>query len=314
MGVSMRNPQRPSVVIDLARVRANCEDVARRCGVPVIAVVKADAYGLGAARVVAAIADVVEAFYVFDAAEAQAYEHLDIGKPTIALVGDSDDADDYISRRIRPAVWTAERAKLLARARPVLSVDTGQQRFACPPDEIDAVLAAKTCDEAFTHASTLAQARQLRELTGGRVAKLHAAGTSLLDEPEARLDAVRPGVALYRGAVRVTAPLLEAHDTRGPTGYTGFVSPTGRHGVIYAGYSTGLRRGGPCLVNGERRRIPEVGMQTAFVELGPGDEVGDEVVLLGDEVTEHDVAEAWRTTPQEALLRLCGAGTRSYVG
>ena len=65
--------------------------------------------------------------------------------------------------------------------------------------------------------------------------RLHAAGTALLGIPEARLDAVRPGLALYRGAVRVSAPLAEVHASAGPVGYSGFTPSTGRHGVILAG-------------------------------------------------------------------------------
>ncbi len=42
---AMRGTERPRTVIDLARVRANAEAIARRTGVPLIAVVKADAYG-----------------------------------------------------------------------------------------------------------------------------------------------------------------------------------------------------------------------------------------------------------------------------
>jgi alanine racemase len=147
---------------------------------------------------------------------------------------------------------------------------------------------------------------------GGRALRLHAAGTALLDDPAARFDAVRPGLALYRGAARVATRLVEARDARGPAGYSGFVSPTARHGVILAGYSNGIRAG-VCHVNGARRQILEVGMQSAFVELGPDDQVGDEVVLLGDGLGEDDVAAAWLVSPQEALVRLCGAGERQYA-
>ena len=49
-------------------------------------------------------------------------------------------------------------------------------------------------------------------------------------------------------------------------------------------------------------------MQSAFVELGPNDRVGDEVVLLGDGISEEDVAEAWGCGRQEALVRLCSGG------
>jgi alanine racemase len=309
----MRPVHRPTVTIDLARVRANAEAIKRRTGVALIAVVKADAYGLGARRVVETIADISEAFYVFDAAETLLYEGVNTGRPTIAMLGSSDDPKDYISRDIRPAVWSVERANLLRKAGPVLSVDTGQKRFGIPADRVESILRTGACDEAMSHATTLAQARQLREVAGGRVAKLHAAGTALLGEPEAWLDAVRPGLALYQDAVRVTAPLVEARDVNGPAGYGGFVSSTGRLGVIIGGYSDGMRAGTSCLVNGQRRLIPEVGMQSAFVELGPGDKVGAEVVLLGDTISVQDVALAWGTSMHEALHRLARLGERRYT-
>ncbi len=225
-------------------------------------------------------------------------------------MGDSDDPADYLSRNVRPVVWTKERATPLRSARPVLSVDTGQQRFGCPLENVDAVKRAGGCDEAMTHASTLAQAQLLHDLLGNR-ARLHAAGSALLDEPAAWFDAVRPGLAMYRGCATVTAPLVDVRDTRGPTGYSGFVSPTHRHGVILAGYSNGLRTG-LCVVNGVRRTILEVGMQSAFIELGPDDRIGDPVTLLGDGVSEDDVAAGWSTSPHHALLQLASAGQRRY--
>ncbi len=309
----MNRVQGPKVQVDLPRVRANVQRIARATGVPVIAVVKADAYGLGALRVVETIRDLVEAFYVFDATETELYREVNGGKSTIALVGTSNDTKDYVSMRVRPAVWTAERANLLRAARPVLCVDTGQQRFACAIDEVNAILNTGACDEAFTHATTVEQARRFRDVMGGGVKKIHAAGTALLEEPDAWLDAVRPGFALYEGTVRVTAPLLEAHDSSGPIGYSGFTSSTGRHGVFRAGYSDGFRAGATCLVNGQRRPVREVGMQSAFVELGPRDKAGDEVVLLGDGVTEREIAEVWGTSPHETLYRMCGLGTRTYL-
>lgn len=304
---------RPRTMIDLDRVRENAESIARATRVPLIAVVKADAYGLGAARVAGAIADLVEAFYVFDAAEAVRHGLAATGKPTIALLGKSRDPADYVSHRIRPAVWTVERALALRAADPILAVDAGQQRFGCPLGSVESILQTGAVDEAFTHATVAAQARRLEDALRGRVSKLHAAGSALLDEPGAWLDAVRPGLALYRGAARVTARLAEARDATGPAGYTGFTTPAGRHGVIVAGYSDGLRPGGPCLVNGQPHRLPEVGMQSAFVELGTGDRAGDEVVLLGDGLTEEHVASAWGTSPHEVLVRLCGLGARSYL-
>jgi alanine racemase len=297
--------------VDLQRVRANVGAIAAKTGAAVIAVVKADAYGLGAREVAATIGDLVGGFYVFDAAEAIRHElHALTGKRTIAMLGDSADPGDYLSHHVQPVVWTEERAAALREASPVLSVDTGQQRFGCALDAVARIVGAGDVREALAHASTVAQAKSFGEATDGMGLKRHAAATSLLDEPAARFDAVRPGLAMYRGAARVSARLIEARDTVGPAGYGGFTAA--RHGVIRCGYSNRFRIG-PCVVNGVRRRILEVGMQSAFVELGPNDRIGDEVVLLGDDLTEADVAAEWKCTPQEALLRLCSTGVRHHA-
>lgn len=305
---------RVAVGVHLEQVRSNVAAVRSRVGgAAVHAVVKADAYGLGARRVAEAVAGVVDGFVVFDAAEAVAAGLPGLGKPILSL-GPPDAALCH-EHGIRPAVWTVEQASALQAARPVLSVDTGMQRFGCPRERLDAVIEAGGCREAFTHATRVEAARKLLEWVGGRGFRLHAAGTALLGEPEAHLDLVRPGLALYRGAVTVTTRLVEARDTQGPAGYTGFAAR--RHGVILAGYSNGLRRG-PCLVGGRRRRIVEVGMQSAFVELEPGDGPHDEVTLLGrsdqgdETLREEEVAGAWGCTPHEALLRLARMGERTY--
>ena len=65
-------------------------------------------------------------------------------------------------------------------------------------------------------------------------------------------------------------------------------------------------------MNGKKRRILEVGMQSAFVELEPGDREGDEVVLLGDDLTAEEIAQAWGCTPHEVLVRLSCAGRKDY--
>jgi len=299
-----------NVVVDLARVRENALQI-QRVGVDVLAVVKADAYGLGAAAVAKAIGDVVAGFCVFSLAEAQAADLWQAAKKPILAFGPSDgiDAGEFSAAHVRPSVWTADQARRLRNASPVLCVDTGMRRFACPPDQVESVLRAGECREAFTHAIRLEQAQELTELLGHHRLRLHAAASGLLDEPLARLDAVRPGIALYRGAVRIAARLIEVHDGGRPAGYGGFIVP--RFGIIHCGYSDGLRLG-PCLVNGERQTTLEVGMQSAFVQIGAGDTVGDEVVLLGEGLSEAELAKAWEATEQQVLVNLTRAGVRSH--
>ena len=305
----------PTLTVDLSRIRGNATAIAKRTGVPVIAVVKANAYGLGAARVARALADVpaVEGFYTFSLAEAVSYDLGATGKPTLALEPHpTASADDYLPHKVRPSVWPPDAAAALRRTRPVLSIDTGMQRFAAAPADVLAILQAGDVREAMTHATRLEHVDQLLAAVGGARddLKLHASGTALLDEPRAYLHATRPGVALYRDALTVTAPLYQARDSNIPAGYTGFVTP--RHGLILAGYQHGIRPG-PCLVNGRPSRLLEVGMQTSFVELEPADKPGDPVTLLGPDLPADAVAKAWSCGPHEVLLRLSAGAPIHYV-
>src|SRR5579863_4879388 len=173
------------VEIDLRQVRRNVIGIRQQTGVPVIAVIKADAYGLGAEKVATAVADLVDEFCVFSLNEAGSIDLWNrTGKPAIAIgppvVG--TDPLEYVSRHVRPAVSNPREAALLKTARPVLCVDTGQQRFACPPDLIDETLRAGEIEEAFTHATTLDQVRRFSDLVGGKVKRMHASGSSLLHE------------------------------------------------------------------------------------------------------------------------------------
>ncbi|MBC8106628.1 MAG: alanine racemase [Anaerolineae bacterium] len=307
----MRPSQFPEAQIDLNRVRANAQRIIHQTKVPVIAVIKAQAYGLGARDVTMALSELVDSFYCFSLGEAIDAGTRDTGKSTIAIALDeSISAEDYRSHNVRPAVWNVRQAERLRSARGVLVVDTGQQRFACPRERIDDVIRAGEIDEAFTHATRVEHARMLADWCAAKNLRLHAAASSLLDVPEARLDAVRPGLALYRDAVHVTTRLLEARDTIGPTGYGGFVSSTGRHGVIAGGFTAGVRPG-PCRINGQARRVVECGMQTSFVEIGKNDHAGDEVVLLGDDLPIEEIASASNVTPHEALWRLASSNRRS---
>jgi len=62
-----------------------------------------------------------------------------------------------------------------------------------------------------------------------------------------------------------------------------------------------------------RRPILEIGMQSAYVGVGPDDRVGDEVVLLGDGLSEAEIAREWNCSEQQALTSLARAGVRSHV-
>jgi alanine racemase len=294
----------PSVTVrvDLSRVRDNARQVRSRCGVDVLAVLKADAYRLGAADVARVLSDVVQGFYFYSLDEVHAVRRaVDFDVPALVLRGDLHDAKDFLDARATPVVWDVAHARRLRDARPVVSIDTGQQRFGCDEGTLSDVLRAGHITEAMTHATRPEQVTRFEALTRGL--RRHAAGSNLLDVRNAWLDAVRPGLALFHDAMTITTHLIDVRTAQGPTGYSGFVSSTGRHGILPVGYTDGLRPG-PCLVNGVRQLIREVGMQSAFVESSPTDRSGDPVTLLGTGLSVHDIASHWQTSAQEVLVSL----------
>lgn len=291
--------------VDFSRIRRNILAIRAQARVDVIAVIKANAYGIGGRAVAEAVVDLVDAFYVFHVDEAVAYGLPNLStKPTLAIHAGSLDGAELRRQHIRPVVWTTEQARTWQHADPVVSIDTGQQRFAASIETAESIIAHHPIHEVMTHASSLDQAQtfaaQLKRLST-RPLRAHAAGSALLGFPEAAFDAVRPGLAMYDEAVTISTPLVEVRDSTGPAGYSGFHVP--RFGVILMGYSQGLRTG-PCMVNGNRSRILEVGMQTAFVEVTRDTRAGDEVALLGAGLPVTEIAKVWKTSPHEVLVCL----------
>jgi len=294
------------VVVNLDHVRAAAETIRRAVPVRLIAVIKADAYGLGAPQVADALASVVDEFAYFSVHEAR-----EVGRPGLVLGPPEGDPAAYRELNLRPPITNRADAERFAGMPVAIKLDTGMQRFGCPADLLDDLLARCHATDIFTHAMALPAARKLRDACGGQSQWLHAASTSLLDCPEAWLDGVRPGLALYRGAVRVSTRLHCVRATVGGVGYTQFECP--HIGVILAGYANHLRPG-PVVLNGRRQRLLEVGMNTAFVSVDARDRAGDEVVLLGDGLTEAELAAHFDCREHEILCRYTAMGQRSYVG
>lgn len=295
-----------SVEINLDQVRHNAETIRRKTGVRLIAVIKADAYGLGAKAVAPALEGVADEFAYFTIDEARK-----VGRPGIVIGPPDAEPVEYRELGLRPMVYTRELAQRYASIPAAISLDTGMQRFGCRPEELEELLRITGSREVYTHAGQLASIAKLRAAVNGRrtAFMLHAASSALLGAPEAWLDAVRPGVALYRGAVRVSARIHTVRDTSGRVGYTGFECP--RIGLILAGYSN-LLGPAPVMINGRRQRLIEAGMNSSFVSLHPDDRAGDEVVLLGDGLTEAEIAASFNVREHEILCRYCAAGTRRY--
>lgn len=292
------------VTIDLNRVRANAERIAADTGVELIAVVKADAYGLGAERVADALEGVAADFAYFALPEARR-----LGRPGLVIGPPEGDPAEYRELGVVPSIFTLEDARRFSGQPIALAIDTGMQRFGLPPAQFDDALRVSTPCDIIAHAVRPEAAETVRTLSAGRDWRRHAACTALLPFRDAWLDAVRPGVALYRDAARVTTRLTAVYDTNGPAGYTEFSAP--RIGIVLAGYSHGVASA-PVLVNGRRQRLIEVGMNSSFVTCDPADRAGDEVVLLGDGLSAAEVAEGLSIREHEVLCRYTSFGPRRY--
>lgn len=228
-------PQRPSVV------RVDLGVIARNVGIlktavrpaALFAVVKADAYGHGAAPVArAALAAGATALCVALPQEALELRRVGIEAPILVL-GPVGEAEMAVLGEARVEVTLTDaqsvaRARAAARrvpaaARPLaahLKVDTGMGRIGCAP--ADAPALARAVVEAadlklagvFTHFSsadenlgeTVGQLRRFADVRAavenalaGRARPFwHAANSAAaLALPAARLDAVRAGIALY---------------------------------------------------------------------------------------------------------------------
>lgn len=300
----MRTPH-VQVSINLDQVRASAERIRAQTRVGLIAVIKADAYGLGAPRVADTIGAVVSEFAYFAVNEAR-----EVGRPGLVLGPPDAEPAEYRELNLRPAVTNLVAAERFRGMPVAIKVDTGMQRFGCPPEQLDELSSRCSVVDYFSHAVTVEATQRLRAACGGRGRPLHAAATCLLNRPESYFDAVRPGLALYQGAVRTSIRLQSVRNTAGPVGYTGFECP--HVGIILAGYSNLLQRG-PVMINGRRQSLLEVGMNTSFVSVDPSDKPGDEVVLLGDGLTEAALASHCGVREHEILCRYTAMGPRHYV-
>jgi alanine racemase len=215
------------LTVDLAALQANYRRlVAEGAGVPVAAVVKADAYGLGAERAAPALWQAgARIFFVAVPDEALVLRRLLPPEAEIYVLGGLFGAGaerDYLGAGIRPvlnSLGELERWRRLAEAEAsalsaCLHVDTGMSRLGLPPDEL-ATLAAEphrlagvelayvishlACGDRADHpmnAEQLASFRAARERLPATPASLANSPGSFLG-PDFRFDLLRPGAALY---------------------------------------------------------------------------------------------------------------------
>lgn len=235
------------ITVRTASLAANLRYFQARAGaVPVAAVVKADAYGLGLAGVLPALS--CDSFFVARLSEAVSMRALKPQARIFVLDGACADAiAALVTHSLIPvlnslaeiAAWQGEAKRARTRPDAALHVDTGMNRLGLPPDEL-AILSAEAGRRLEGLSLTLVMSHlafgedPAAPMNGEQLSRFRAALASLPPAPASlaasggillgkdyHFDLVRPGIGLYGGAphtghanpmqpvVSLTAPVLQ---------------------------------------------------------------------------------------------------------
>ena len=139
-------------IIDLDAVFSNFDAVCRKAGVPVMAVIKADAYGHGAVPIARLLEERCAFFGVSSMSEALELRQAGIARPILILGYTPPQAyPDAVRLGIRPAIFRREDGEALSRAAQEaglaapfhFALDTGMSRIGFQPTEADADVCAQ---------------------------------------------------------------------------------------------------------------------------------------------------------------------------
>ncbi len=341
------------LTIDLDAVAANWRALDSLSGAATEsgAVVKADGYGLGAARVARALARAgARSFFVAVAQEGAALrealgDEVDIFVLSGHMSGDTDVIRDL---DLIPLLNSIEQLTRHFEAAPDtrfgLQLDTGMNRLGMEPAEWSAVAPLALARQPQLLMSHLASAdepdsplnasqlRQFRKMTDGLgLRRSFAATGGILLGPDYHFDLTRPGIGLYGGlpfeAARpvahlalpvVQTRLVEAGET---VGYNATWTAPGdrRIATVAAGYADGLLRAlsGKGTLWFEGQPCPIVGRVSMDLITADITALGEEPAALDILCTEQGVdalAQAAGTIGYEILTSLGPRYERKSVG
>jgi alanine racemase len=366
--LDIRTSIRPTLAeIDLGAVQRNFRRMREAVGprVAVWGVVKADAYGHGAVAVARALEPLCNALAVSLVEEGMELRAAGLRAPIVVLGAYYDNHHaDVLAHRLTPVVYDLRDLESFAtaagrrgrRADVHVKIDTGMSRLGLATSELPRALAragalatlrlAGLCthlasaDLPDADVTREALSRFDRCLDAARAAGFtglvnHAANSAAsVRFPEARLDAVRPGLALYGAmpsshvalpglepTLRLTTRVMAVHEI--PAGatvsYGGLWRATrpSRIATLPIGYADGYPRhvrDAEALVRG--RRVPLVGavcMDMLMVDVTdvPAAREGDFVTLVGADGVETigvDDLARWAGTVSYEIL--CGISKR----
>ncbi|WCR12554.1 alanine racemase [Paracoccus stylophorae] len=334
--------------IDISAIVANWKALAARApGARTAAVVKADGYGCGAARIVPALYRAgARDFFVALAKEGRAIRpHLPDDATINVLSGHMEGAD---LDGLVPVLNSAEQFFRDRTMRPgrrfAIQLDSGMNRLGMEAAEWaglrDEALAAKpdfimshlACADEPGHPANAAQLRAFRDMTQGVDVPLSLAATGgILLGPEYHFDLVRPGIGLYGGlpfadaspVVRLSLPVIQTRPVAAGEfvgyGATWTAPRPGRIATVAAGYADGILRalsssGASLYAGGVACPIVgRVSMDLITADVTDLPEVPDHLDLICPEQPIDRLADHAGTIGYEILTALRQRYERSYL-
>ncbi len=338
------------LTIDLGAIQRNWQALDRQNSSETAAVVKANAYGLGVARVAKCLAEVgARRFFVAAAEEGvRLREALGPDLPIYVFSGHMAGDTVAISQAgLIPLLNSVDQMlrhfEALPQAAFGIQLDTGMNRLGMEPAEWQAVRAIAeaqnlslvmshlACADEPEHPMNEKQLHLFRDMTAGLSVprSLGATGGILLGQAY-HFDLCRPGIGLYGGApfdaaepvVTLDVPIIQVRDVLpGETvgyGNTWRAAEPRRVATIAAGYADGIiRQMSPWakLYSGDVA-CPVVGrisMDLIGVDVTELDPCPDSLQLLGGHQGVDAVADHAHTIGYEILTSLGARYARRYV-
>ena len=314
------------------------------------AVVKANAYGLGADRVSQALAEAgARTFFVAQTEEAVALRKALGAGPNICIFGGhmKGDADMIRDANLIPMINSIDQMLRHVEALPGhpfgIQLDSGMNRLGMEPAEWSAlrdialsqkpfvVMSHLACSDEPGHGMNAFQLQTFRQMTDGIDAprSLSATGGTLLGQ-QFHFDMTRPGIGLYgglpfadaRSVVTLTIPVIQTRDVN-PGESVGYGNSwvarvPSRIATISAGYADGIIRAmGPKahVWAGDIRCkiVGRISMDLIGIDVGALSEPPETVELLGPQQTVDTLADAAGTIGYEILTSLGSRYARTYL-
>lgn len=329
--------------VNLQILEDNFLKIKKQISVPVMAVVKANAYGLGAVPVSATLEKHAHAFCV--ACESEAMELVESGiKKDIIILGRTSYKNDLPKNAVPTVSSVEEVIAMKGRAnRFQIKVNTGMNRMGCAPNEFENILrVAKEnglkVEGAFTHffnATDSACSKKQMDVFRSAVDEysnelfLHACASNALILPkEYHLNGVRMGLGMYGAygiddlnlALNVYATILwKGRVKKGDcVGYGNTVVDRDMDvATISIGYADGLRRNANFSVSINGKLCSNVGrvcMDYTVIDVSSVNcKVGDRAYILGEAVDVKEICAKHDIIEHEALTMVNGRARTIYV-